>query len=60
MTLAGTDAKYRINLFGPVAFLTLPMLRLFSPEDKDAKTFENYLNPVMLVFTGQLAPSTLI
>ena len=32
--------------------LTLPKLRLLGPKHKDAKTFENHLNPVMLVFIG--------
>ena len=30
--------------------LTLPMLRPHSPKHKDAKIFENHLNPVILVF----------
>ena len=31
----------------------------FCPKYKDAKIFENYLNPVMLVFIGKLSLSTL-
>ena len=32
--------------------LTLPMLRLLSSKAKDANSFDNSLNPVMLVFIG--------
>ena len=35
--------------------LTLPMLRLPSFNAQDAKIFDNYLNPVMLVFIGKLS-----
>ena len=41
------------------ANLALPMLRLFCPKHKDAKTFENHLNPVMLVLIGKPSQSTL-
>ena len=40
-------------------FVTLPMLRLLSSKHKDAKIFENHLNPVMLVFIGKLPLSSL-
>ena len=33
--------------------------KYFSPKHKEAKIFENHLNPVMLVFIGQLLMSTL-
>ena len=39
--------------------LTLPMLRLLHLKDKEAKIFENHLNPVMLVLIGKLSLSTL-
>ena len=39
--------------------LTLRMLRLHSSEHKEAAIFENYLNPVMLVFIGKLSLSTI-
>ena len=35
--------------------LTLPMLRLLQPKNKDANTCENHLNPVILVFIGWLS-----
>ena len=31
----------------------------FDPKNKDPKIFENYLNPVMLVFIGKVLKSTL-
>ena len=39
--------------------LNRPILRLLSSKHKDAKIFVNHLNPVMLVFIGQLSLSTL-
>ena len=41
------------------AALTLPMLRLHSSNAQERKYFENHLNPVMLVFIGQLSLSTI-
>ena len=38
------------SLLEQIKLLTLPMLRLPYPKHKDAKIFEKYLNPVMLVF----------
>ena len=34
---------------------TISMQRLLSSKHKNAKTFEKYLNPVMLVFIGKLS-----
>ena len=38
--------------------ITLLMLRLLHPKHNGAKIFQNYLNPVMLVFIGKLFLST--
>ena len=39
--------------------LTLPMLRLLQPKNKDTNTCEKHLYPVILVFIGWLSASTL-
>ena len=47
--------RYLVDIPGILishCLLTLTMLDYFLPKLKDAKIFENHLNPVMLVFIG--------
>ena len=38
------------NVKESIGKLTLPMLKLVCPRYKDAKIFENHLNPIKLMF----------
>ena len=52
-----TDRCYKVSRF-ILTKLTLLMLRLLHPKHKNAKLFENHLNPVMFVFIRKLLLST--
>ena len=48
-----------IDLFQTIGYQSYQCLGYFCTKHKDAKIFDNHLNPVMLVFIGQLLLSNL-
>ena len=43
------DNSWAVSMSQGAIVLTIPMLIVLSSKNKDAKIFENHLNPVMLV-----------